>query len=175
MPTRPRNHRRWRDLLFRPPPVTRTVVSWSVVLGLALLLLRRTASAAAAPVTAAPGGPEPDLLGPGGASVAGRMIVGLLAVLALMGIGAAVLRLQARGKGRGPGSLTLLSRLSLARGAQAVVVKVGERTLLLGVTGNAVSLLDDLGDLPDAPDRDSASSFARSLDTAVRRLGGGGT
>lgn len=154
---------RW---LARARPGLRTVLSWVGVLALALLLLRRNASAGAAvaDVTA------PGLFEPSGAGLASRMLFGLLAVLALLGIGAALLRMQHRA--RPQGALSLVSRLPLTRGVQAMVVRVGDRNLLLGVTGSSVTLLDEIGNLEEIGITDASSSMARGLDAVARRLAG---
>ncbi|MFQ5767081.1 MAG: flagellar biosynthetic protein FliO [Acidobacteriota bacterium] len=140
----------------------RPFISWAGVLGLALILLAELSTGH--PAAAAAG----EAADPAGPALISRVLLALLAILALIGMAAGVLKLQARRKGRGP--LALISRLPLTRGAQALIVQVRGRQLLLGVTSQSVSLLDDLGeaDEPGAagPESGATSSFALALESA---------
>lgn len=76
----------------------------------------------------------------------GRLAVSLAVVLGLMLIAAKVLR--KRGLGRTSGStatsrIEVLARQGLGRSSSVQLVRVGGRTLVLGVTENAVSVLSE--------------------------------
>ena len=70
-----------------------------------------------------------------------RVTFSLFVVLFLMWALARVVRRPLGG--RGNGSLTLLNRQQLSRGAAVTVVRVGDRAMILGVTDQQVSLLGE--------------------------------
>ena len=71
-----------------------------------------------------------------------RIGFSLLIVFGLMWALARVVRRPLSGR-RGPGSLTVLHRQQLSRGAAVAVVQVADRAMVLGVTDQQVSLLGD--------------------------------
>lgn len=85
-----------------------------------------------------------------------RVVVSLGVVLAVMAGAAAVLRrsgvvgvggISAGGRGRGgrrPLPVEVVARRGLSRGASVTVVRLGSRTLVLGVTDHQVSLLTEI-------------------------------
>jgi flagellar protein FliO/FliZ len=71
-----------------------------------------------------------------------RIGFSLLVVLGLMW-GLAKVARRVPGGSRGAGTLSVLNRQQLARGAAVTVVQVGDRALILGVTDQQVSLLGE--------------------------------
>ena len=71
-----------------------------------------------------------------------RVAFSLLVVFGLMW-GLARLARRPMGGKRGTGTLAVLSRQQVARGAAITVVQVGDRALILGVTDQQVSLLGE--------------------------------
>ena len=71
-----------------------------------------------------------------------QLVVSLAAVLALMWLVSKVLRNA--GGGRGVGTLDVVARRQLSRGASVSVVRVGDRAIVLGVTEQAVNLLAEV-------------------------------
>lgn len=71
-----------------------------------------------------------------------RIGFSLLVVLGLMW-GLAKVARRVPGGNRGTGTLSVLNRQQLARGAAVTVVQVGDRALILGVTDQQVSLLGE--------------------------------
>ena len=71
-----------------------------------------------------------------------RIGFSLLVVLGLMW-GLAKVARRVPGGNRGAGTLSVLNRQQLARGAAVTVVQVGDKALILGVTDQQVSLLGE--------------------------------
>lgn len=74
---------------------------------------------------------------------AGSMILSLLAVLVAIGIAAWLLKKLQMG-GTTVNGLKVVTSLSLGSKERLVVVQVGEKQLLLGITGQQINLLDTL-------------------------------
>jgi flagellar protein FliO/FliZ len=98
------------------------------------------------------------------AALLGRLVVSLGVVIGLM----AVIAKVARGRlGHGPGrvpaevlQLQVLARQSIGKNASVLVVRSGDRALLLGVTDGGVSLLREM-ELP--PEAEPAASPRRAM------------
>ncbi len=92
-----------------------------------------------------------------------RLIVSLGVVLGLMWAAANVLRKRGlapagpRRPGRGA-QVDLLARKPLGRNASIAVVRVGTRSIVVGVTEHQVTKLDDV-DLTDVADEDGGTSW----------------
>jgi Flagellar biosynthesis protein, FliO len=81
-------------------------------------------------------------------------VTGSLVVVLIVAAVAARLARRAGGRG-GRGGLAVRERVGLTRDTSAVVLEVGERLLLLGVSAQQVSLLADLTGSPGDPSGDS--------------------
>ena len=68
-----------------------------------------------------------------------RIAFSLLVILGLVWVAARAVRGPLRG--RGHGSLSVLNRQQLSRGAAVAVIRVGDRALVVGVTEQQVNLL----------------------------------
>lgn len=84
--------------------------------------------------------PGPSLLG---------SALRMLAAMALLGAGAWLLVRWRRAQGSSRRELQVLDRVDVARGASIAVLRAGERRLLVGVSGEGVRLLCDLGERAD--------------------------
>lgn len=109
-------------------------------------------------------------------SVAGNllhMILGLLAVVAVIFTGAWLLRRFGRLQTGGQGALRIVGGLSLGPRERAVLVQVGDAQLLLGVAPGRVQTLHVLNQpLPLAQDRKlDAGSFAGRLAELLKQRG----
>jgi flagellar protein FliO/FliZ len=107
-----------------------------------------------------------------------RVVVSLGVVLAVMAGAAAVLRRSGvagtavagrRGGRRRPVPVEVLARHGLSRGAFVTVVRLGGRTLVLGVTEHQVSLLTEV----DPAELDAASLSDGADETAAEPAGPG--
>jgi len=80
------------------------------------------------------------------ASLALRLVLSLGVVLALMLGAAAVVKRKGLGRGFGGGkhaAMEVLARQPLSRNASLAVVRVGDRALIVGVTEQSVTLIDE--------------------------------
>jgi flagellar protein FliO/FliZ len=71
-----------------------------------------------------------------------------------------------RGGGRGSGSLELLGSLTLGQKSKICIVKAGEKTLLVGVTGQQINTLSEL----DPGELDLESENPREHPSFIRYL-----
>lgn len=90
--------------------------------------------------------------------LAGRIILALGVVLGLIWAIAKRVRGSAGSKRRASKLIDVLGRQQLTRGASVAVVRIGDQTLIVGVTEGRVNVLGEL---------DSAAAAVQSADTAV--------
>lgn len=109
----------------------------------AALLVPALATAAPAASSTLPGGPT----GPDVAAMALRVVLSLAGVVALALVMAWMLRRLQLGGGRGQRRLRVLESLTVGAKERVVLIAVGDRQLLLGVTAGSVRTLRAL----DAP------------------------
>lgn len=101
-----------------------------------------------------------------------EVAIGLLVVVAVIGAGAWILRRTLRGVAGPDGALRVVGGLSLGSRERVLLLQVGERQLLIGVTPGRIQMLHVL----DEPLQASASAshpgreFAAHLSTAFNRI-----
>lgn len=102
----------------------------------------------------------------------GEMVLISLAMVAVVGVGALVVTRSLgawRGAARG-GLLEVVARLPLEPRRSLYVVRVAERTLLLGTSEMGLSMLSELGELPrGAPSASPSGTFAALVREARER------
>jgi flagellar protein FliO/FliZ len=144
----------------------------AVVTAQVFILQVAQAAETAAPRFAAPG--AANSLPSGGASGIGQVTFALLLVLAaVFGVAWMLKRLRAV-TGAGANGIEVLAQTSLGSKERAVIVRVGNERLLLGVASGQVSLLRTLPDAPvDSPPADTITfqkpNFAALLKKSLGR------
>jgi|SaaInlStandDraft_1057018.scaffolds.fasta_scaffold539832_1 flagellar biogenesis protein FliO len=103
-------------------------------------------------------------------------LFGSVALLLAVGYAAVSVARRRAPSGRGKARpITVRGRLGLTRRSSLVLISVGERNLLIGVTDSAVNVVAEGNDLHvEVPDSlDTPSSFGDALSVALRdRFGG---
>lgn len=100
-----------------------------------------------------------------------QVLLGLVAVIALMLVFAWLMRRMSGFQGGAPGAMRVLGGLSMGAREKVVLVQVGETQLVLGVAPGRVQTLHVLDENIETPTRENAAggSFARNLQRALNR------
>ncbi len=103
-----------------------------------------------------------------------KLVLGLVLVLLAIGASAWVLRHLLRFQPGMNGQLRILAGLPMGPREKVVLIKVGERQLLLGVAPGRIQLLHTLEEpLEEVPDHAHASSgFSAQLSRVLQKTGG---